>query len=62
MVKNGINHIQIPLPANKEVVRMSQCQMSHALGVLLDRGNHPMLIHCNKGKVSRSKPVKQRNS
>lgn len=28
--------------------------VARALNVVLDRRNHPVLIHCNKGKVCRS--------
>lgn len=52
--ENGINHFRIRIQPNKDpFVVISQCDMASALGVILDRSNHPLLIHCNKGKVSR---------
>ncbi|PSN63922.1 protein-tyrosine phosphatase, partial [Corynespora cassiicola Philippines] len=50
MTENDIQHFQVPLPANKGSIKVDACQMSKALGIILDRANHPVLIHCNKGK------------
>ncbi|OCK85359.1 tyrosine-protein phosphatase SIW14 [Lepidopterella palustris CBS 459.81] len=50
MAQEGIQHFQVHIPANKETVCIPQCQMTEALGIVLDRRNHPLLIHCNKGK------------
>ncbi|OCL03342.1 hypothetical protein AOQ84DRAFT_227528 [Glonium stellatum] len=50
MAQNGIRHFQVHIPANKGTVCVPQCQMTEALGILMDRSNHPLLIHCNKGK------------
>ncbi|KAF2796805.1 hypothetical protein K505DRAFT_156602 [Melanomma pulvis-pyrius CBS 109.77] len=50
MDENGIQHFQVPIPANKGEVKVQACQMSKALRIVLDRTNHPLLIHCNKGK------------
>ncbi|KAK7512170.1 tyrosine phosphatase family-domain-containing protein [Phyllosticta citricarpa] len=50
MQDNKINHIRVHLPANKEVVCMTQELMVQALGVVLNKANYPLLIHCNKGK------------
>jgi len=50
--QRDIQHVTILLPANKEVIRVSQCDMTRVLNVVLDTSNHPLLIHCNKGKVS----------
>lgn len=50
MAQNGIRHFQVHIPANKGTVCVPQYQMTEALGILLDRSNHPLLIHCNKGK------------
>ncbi|KAI5786051.1 protein-tyrosine phosphatase, partial [Pyronema domesticum] len=49
---NGITHIQIGMPGNKEtqVTPVSDETISEALDVILDCKNHPILIHCNKGK------------
>lgn len=51
MEENGIRQIVVPIPANKEIVCMDAQTMMKALGVVLDRENYPLLIHCNKGKV-----------
>ncbi|KAI5813924.1 protein-tyrosine phosphatase, partial [Pyronema omphalodes] len=49
---NGITHVQIGMPGNKEtqVTPVSDELISEALDVILDTQNHPILIHCNKGK------------
>lgn len=53
----GIKHIQIPIPANKSAFdSIPPGSMIKALKVLFDRSQHPVLLHCNKGKV-RDKPV-----
>lgn len=51
MQKQGIRHFQVHIPANKDGIQIRQCSMTEALGVVLDKSNHPLLIHCNKGKV-----------
>jgi tyrosine-protein phosphatase SIW14 len=51
MESGGIRQIVVHIPANKEVVCMDSATMTKALGVILDRENYPLLIHCNKGKV-----------
>jgi len=33
---------------------VSDEKISVALRIILDRRNHPILIHCNKGKVAKS--------
>lgn len=49
---NSINHFQIGIEPNKDpFVTIPQCSMAAALGVVLNPANHPLLIHCNKGKV-----------
>lgn len=52
MEENGIQHYQVPILANKGEVKVQTCHMAKALRIVLDRTNHPLLIHCNKGKVS----------
>jgi len=46
-------HYQIDMPGNKEncITPVPDEKITSALRVILDRRNHPMLIHCNKGKV-----------
>jgi len=52
---NGIQHFQIGIEPNKSpFVTISQCNISAALGVVMNPANHPILIHCNKGKVCNS--------
>ncbi|TID15557.1 ATP-binding cassette transporter [Venturia nashicola] len=50
MKTHGIKQIVVPLPANKEIIMIEDAMMLKALGVALDPGNYPLLIHCNKGK------------
>eukprot|EP00038_Savillea_parva_P013154 m.209258 g.209258 ORF g.209258 m.209258 type:complete len:174 (+) comp24504_c0_seq1:85-606(+) len=48
---NGITLLQHGLPGNKEpFVDIPQSKIAAALQTLLDTRNHPVLIHCNKGK------------
>lgn len=49
--KNGIRQFQVHIRANKGEVSITQDTMRDALKIILDRANHPILIHCNKGKV-----------
>ncbi|KAI9873821.1 MAG: hypothetical protein M1830_010559 [Pleopsidium flavum] len=49
--ENGIQHFQIHISANKDpFVTIPPKDMAAALEILLDKRNHPLLIHCNKGK------------
>ncbi|KAF2266625.1 hypothetical protein CC78DRAFT_121044 [Lojkania enalia] len=50
MAQSDIQHFQVHIPANKGEVNIQSIQMSNALRYVLDRSNHPILIHCNKGK------------
>ncbi|KAH8730080.1 tyrosine phosphatase family-domain-containing protein [Phaeosphaeriaceae sp. PMI808] len=50
MKSAGIQHFQVHIKANKGEVRVESCEMSRALRLIMDRTNHPILIHCNKGK------------
>ncbi|EST04575.1 Protein-tyrosine phosphatase, SIW14-like protein [Kalmanozyma brasiliensis GHG001] len=48
---NGITFFQFGIPGNKEpFVSIPTDKITAALVTILDRRNHPMLIHCNKGK------------
>lgn len=52
--QNGITLLQFGVPGNKEpFVDIPEAGIVAALQAVLDRRNHPMLIHCNKGKVRR---------
>ncbi|BGO98356.1 Inositol phosphatase SIW14 [Rhodotorula toruloides] len=47
----GIQFFQFGIPGNKEpFVSIPDDKVVDALSVILDVRNHPMLIHCNKGK------------
>lgn len=50
MDEAGIQHFHCHIRANKLEVRVESAEMSNALRVIMDRSNHPILIHCNKGK------------
>lgn len=53
----GIQHFQIPIPAHKDpLVRIPLENIRASLRIILDSKNHPILIHCNKGKVRFSCP------
>lgn len=52
MRENNIHHHQIHIPANKDGnINITPEAMATALAVVLNRSNHPLLIHCNRGKV-----------
>ena len=46
----GIQHFRVHIRANKGEVRVESCEMQRALRLIMDRTNHPIMIHCNKGK------------
>lgn len=49
--QNGITFFQFGIPGNKEpFVSIPTDKITAALMTILDRRNHPILIHCNKGK------------
>lgn len=51
--ENGIAHHRILVQANKDpAVKIPDSVMCRILELLLDKSNHPILVHCNKGKVS----------
>lgn len=50
MDDSGIQHFQVHIRANKGEVRVDSCEMQRALRLIMDRTNHPIMIHCNKGK------------
>jgi tyrosine-protein phosphatase SIW14 len=52
----GITHHRIAFIANKNPsVRTPETVVNHIMEILLNKNNHPVLIHCNKGKVSTAK-------
>ena len=51
IINHEIKFLQFGVPGNKEpFVDIPQDGIAIALKAVLDRNNHPMLIHCNKGK------------
>ncbi|KAF9693747.1 hypothetical protein EKO04_008174 [Ascochyta lentis] len=50
MDDSGIQHFRVHIRANKGEVRVDSCEMQRALRLVMDRSNHPIMIHCNKGK------------
>lgn len=49
--KEGIQFFQIGIPGNKEpFVHIPDGKIRDALKIVLDKRNHPIMIHCNKGK------------
>lgn len=53
MLANHITHVQIHVPANKEgSVNITQETMDEVLSTMLAHNHEPVLIHCNRGKVS----------
>ncbi|KAK6006436.1 hypothetical protein QM012_006846 [Aureobasidium pullulans] len=51
MEQNHIRHYQVHIPANKDgKINITPETMATALAVVLNRNNHPLLIHCNRGK------------
>lgn len=55
----GIKFFQFPIPGNKEpFVVIPDTSVIGALETILDKRNHPILVHCNAGKV-RPPPLKR---
>lgn len=50
MDSSGVQHFRVHIRANKGEVRVDSCEMQRALRLIMDRTNHPIMIHCNKGK------------
>ncbi|PYH95160.1 hypothetical protein BO71DRAFT_418812 [Aspergillus ellipticus CBS 707.79] len=51
MKENGIAHHRIAVQANKEPdIKVPDSVMCRILELLLDKSNHPVLVHCNKGR------------
>lgn len=54
MAEHDIQHSQIPIPAHKrETDSIPLRSIAKVLELLMDRSYHPILVHCNKGKVRR---------
>ena len=55
---HGINHVQVAIPANKNPSDVIPPHlMAQALELLLEKKYHPLLIHCNKGKVRQQRSI-----
>ena len=50
MRAKGIRHCIIEMQGTKKV-EISEAVMNSIMEVVLDKENHPLLIHCNHGKV-----------
>ncbi|KAL6948749.1 hypothetical protein ACO0QE_001222 [Hanseniaspora vineae] len=51
MTDNNIQLFQCPMQGNKEpFIHISDKTLTNALTIVLNPENHPILIHCNKGK------------
>lgn len=49
---NAIKHFRVKVQPNKEhTIPTPQNAVNEILEILLNKANHPILIHCNKGKV-----------
>jgi hypothetical protein len=55
MQSSGINHVVIKMEGTKKV-EIPQSVMNSILEVVMDRQNHPLLLHCNQGRVSHPLP------
>ena len=54
---NRIAHLRIPIKAHKSYDRINALdKIAEVQLVLKDTSRHPVLIHCNKGKVSYLSP------
>ena len=52
MKENGIQHFTVPIPAHKnDSVTIPLQNIASALEILMNPEMHPVLVHCNKGKV-----------
>lgn len=55
MKENNIQHFVIPIPGHKtETDAIPLQSIANALEIINNTEMHPVLIHCNKGKVSRA--------
>ncbi|KAL2833383.1 tyrosine phosphatase family-domain-containing protein [Aspergillus cavernicola] len=49
--ENAVTHHRIAFIANKDAaVRTPESVLHRIIEIILDKANHPILIHCNKGK------------
>lgn len=53
LMEGNITHYRILVNPNKETVERSpDTVIARVLEILVNKNNHPVLVHCNKGKVS----------
>ena len=50
--ESGIKHYRIPIPAHKDGQKIAMMDIAQIMRILTNPCNQPMLVHCNKGKVS----------
>ena len=61
MEEDGIEHFRIIVPAHKNSSSVIPIEMIlETLKIILNRANYPLLIHCNKGKVTTKPPRRSR--
>ena len=60
--EDGIEHFRIIVPAHKNPSSVIPIDiLFETLKIILNRGNYPLLIHCNKGKVRAKVPGRLRS-
>ena len=59
MEAHGIRHYVIEMQGTKKV-DIPEHIMNQIMRISLDKENHPLLIHCNHGKVINSDPLSGR--
>jgi protein tyrosine phosphatase (PTP) superfamily phosphohydrolase (DUF442 family) len=51
-LKNGVRSLHIPVVPNKEgSTKTSDQTVNVVMSVLMEKKNHPVIVHCNQGKV-----------
>jgi len=53
MRQDGIQHYRIIIPPHKQGQVIPSKSVAKVMSIIRDRANHPVLVHCNKGKVRR---------
>ena len=61
--EEGVEHFRILIPAHKNASSIIPIDtLLETLRIILNRAKHPLLIHCNKGKVHTKLPCQLRLS
>lgn len=50
LASSGIKHYRIPVPAHKDGKTIPVTDLAQIMRIITNPCNHPLLIHCNKGK------------